>query len=506
MKVALIRFFLMITCLGLVSCDSGVTPAMPVPAAPTGLAIASFAAENDISWAATTYATSYNIYWSKVSGVTPSIGTKIKDASNPYSHTGLTNNASYYYIVTAANATGESDPSAEISSTPNLKGVLDTSYAGGAGYVLSHLDYQPLPNDGEGSIAVGADNVAFFTDPLFFQDSAVDAKVWMVNDSGVPILSPFSPGTNCATKAAVSDQNGNFIATGFCSYNPGYMFVIKLDELGNRDSSFNNGTGYYLSVIKSIGEGIVRDGSGNLYIGGNGGDGASACVFVWKLSAEGVLDATFGTAGVASECGGAGYDFVGGAVGLDSNGNIIVVGANEDKASLADFRALWKFSPAGNLLASNVSNEGGKLFNVALDSNDNIYSSGNDLQSGDGYGDLIVGKFDNGLNVATSFGTNGYYIGTDPTCEAARRGIAFDKAGRLIVTTSCGNGIETFMMVIMFDKDTAAKVESFATSGVYEFPLTGANGIAIDAGGRALLGGIKYTSQMDASIMVMRLK
>ncbi|RII27971.1 MAG: hypothetical protein CXR31_05935 [Geobacter sp.] len=93
-------------------------PAPQPPSAPTGIT-ATVVSPNqvNVSWSAVTGAVSYNIYWSTTTGVTPSTGTLIANATSPYSHTGLTASTTYYYVVTAVNAAGESAPSAQASAT-----------------------------------------------------------------------------------------------------------------------------------------------------------------------------------------------------------------------------------------------------------------------------------------------------------------------------------------------------------------------------------------------------
>ncbi|MBI5207101.1 MAG: Ig-like domain-containing protein, partial [Candidatus Firestonebacteria bacterium] len=70
-----------------------------------------------ISWNNVSDAASYNICWSKTSGVSINSSNFI-GVTNPYSHTSLTNGTKYYYAVTAVNGNGESDLSDEVSATP----------------------------------------------------------------------------------------------------------------------------------------------------------------------------------------------------------------------------------------------------------------------------------------------------------------------------------------------------------------------------------------------------
>lgn len=88
------------------------------PSAPTGVAADAGDGQVTISWNAVTGADSYNLYWGTSPGVTKTTGTKITGVTSPYTHTGRTNGVTYYYVVTAENAYGESVESSEVSGTP----------------------------------------------------------------------------------------------------------------------------------------------------------------------------------------------------------------------------------------------------------------------------------------------------------------------------------------------------------------------------------------------------
>ena len=99
---------------------SAVPSVVPAPAAPTDVTATPGNGQVTIAWTAVSGATSYNIYWSNTSGVTTANGTKITGAVSPFIQSGLVNDATYYYVVTAADGNGESTPSSQVSATPSI--------------------------------------------------------------------------------------------------------------------------------------------------------------------------------------------------------------------------------------------------------------------------------------------------------------------------------------------------------------------------------------------------
>ena len=95
------------------------------PSAPTGLSATAGNAQVSLSWTASTGATSYNVKRSTTNG--GPYTTVSSPAGTSYTNTGLTNGTTYYYIVTAVNANGESGNSNQASATPTSGGGGDAA-------------------------------------------------------------------------------------------------------------------------------------------------------------------------------------------------------------------------------------------------------------------------------------------------------------------------------------------------------------------------------------------
>ncbi|HET9313991.1 MAG TPA: lytic polysaccharide monooxygenase, partial [Vicinamibacteria bacterium] len=107
------------TSANIVSAFLQVVPAA-VPPAPTGLTATAGNAQVQLSWNAAAGATSYNVKRSTTNGGPYSnVATGVTATS--YTNTGLTNGTTYYYVVTAVNAGGESPVSNQAGATPQAQ-------------------------------------------------------------------------------------------------------------------------------------------------------------------------------------------------------------------------------------------------------------------------------------------------------------------------------------------------------------------------------------------------
>lgn len=129
-----VPYYYVVTAVGVggesgISNEESATPQAGTVDAPTNLeAESNICCCIELTWDAVSGAASYNLYWSLFPGVTTSDNQITGILTNSYSHCGLKEGTTYYYIVTAVGSTGieSTDTSNEASATC----VLDvTEYA-----------------------------------------------------------------------------------------------------------------------------------------------------------------------------------------------------------------------------------------------------------------------------------------------------------------------------------------------------------------------------------------
>jgi fibronectin type 3 domain-containing protein len=99
------------------------TPQLPPPPPkPSGLKATPGNAQVALIWTASSGATSYRVKRATVSDGPYTV--IASPTTNSYTNTGLTNGTTYYYVVSAVNAGGESANSAQVSATPDVANVM----------------------------------------------------------------------------------------------------------------------------------------------------------------------------------------------------------------------------------------------------------------------------------------------------------------------------------------------------------------------------------------------
>ena len=283
--------------------------------APRSVAVKAGDTEAFLSWMEVPGAQSYNLYFNTVPKLTTQTATKIEGVTNPYVHTGLSNDTVYHYAVTAVFETGaESELSNEVLATPvliditapqnpyavinhgafmtNTPEVIVTVSAndvdtGVAAYYISEAPMTPTagtpgwvdvtpatkfgatipyilsPGDGQKSIYV------WFKDVGGNVSTPAGATI-LVNTSGYLCVAEWGR----TGRGASLLHGGEFMAPiyGLCVDQQGALFVV--DNGNNRVQKFDNG-GNFIILWGNFGSansnfhnptGIACDGKGDVWV------------------------------------------------------------------------------------------------------------------------------------------------------------------------------------------------------------------------------------------------
>jgi concanavalin A-like lectin/glucanase superfamily protein/fibronectin type III domain protein len=255
------------------------------PTAPTGLSAAPANAQVNLSWPASSGASSYNVKRSTTSGGPYTIvGSPFAAA---YTDSGLTNGTAYYYVVSAVNFTNESANSSQASAIPGI-GVtffIDINYTGGASriltagnYTLAQLQAAGIPNDSASSCRIPPNGWTV----IIYQDDNYGGTSWTLtsdtpnftvysglndNMSSCKIMAgsppPLPTGLNATAGNAQVNLSWN-ASSGAASYNlkrsltNGGPYTPVADATGTNytNTGLTNGTTYYyvVSAVNAGGE------------------------------------------------------------------------------------------------------------------------------------------------------------------------------------------------------------------------------------------------------------
>ena len=148
------------------SAQVSATPAAP-PGAPTNVTATAGNAQVTLSWTAVSGATGYNVKRSTTSGGPyTTVGPNVTPTS--FTDSGLTNGTTYYYVVSALNAGGESANSAQVSATPvvplSTLTLSPTTVIGGGTSTGTVTLTAPAPTGGA-TVTLSSSNTAAATVP-----------------------------------------------------------------------------------------------------------------------------------------------------------------------------------------------------------------------------------------------------------------------------------------------------------------------------------------------------
>ncbi len=195
----------------LAACGSGGSSSgsTPEPAAPTGTLVTAGNNEATVAWQAVAGATSYNIYRSTSSG---SHGAKVGSSSTTtFSDTTVVNGTTYFYAVTASNATGEGPasvqspgaiPAVPVSAPAAPTGVNATAGDGhvtvawtGVTGATSYNIYRSTSQGSQGPL-IGTSSTTSYSDGTVANGTTYYYEVTGVNAAGAsPAATQSAPAT-----------------------------------------------------------------------------------------------------------------------------------------------------------------------------------------------------------------------------------------------------------------------------------------------------------------------
>ena len=530
--------------------ESGEVAARPITA-PTGLTVtASGAGELTIDWVGSLGADSHNLYWSASPGVNKTNGTEITAVSAPYVHMGLTNGDLYYYVVTAANSVGlgvESAESGEDSNTPEMLGVLDTSF-GGQGWIVNRDAAGGTGSDIGWGIAVDSQGRILVAGESASSTSGQDLAVWrFLPSDGSPDPTFGTSGVvlhNSAAGGNGSDSGRDLVIDG-----SGRILVVgeSAGATTGRDLAiwcFDSGGGLFPSFgsggivtahnaaggnADDRGRGIAIAPSGRIYATGWSRNGSgNDDMALWAFDSTGSPDSGF-AGGVLSHdgaAGGTGRD-VGYMVVADGLSQPVVVGSSRNAAGDDDM-VLWRFTPAGlpsisfgsggvvvrgNSAGGNGTDRG---FDVILDVSGRILASGDSFGTGGNAAMAIWRSFSANGGPDTTFDGDGWAIddvgagggGTDVGYS-----LAIDSFGRILAAGFSTNIFGNLDAVLWRYNSNGTPDLGFGPGGLLvHHNAAGGNesdyaySVVLDASERVLICGASRNAAFDFDMVVWRYK
>lgn len=192
-------------------------------------------------------------------------------------------------------------------------------------------------------------------------DGSVDATF----NTGTGFVGPSSPDPAQIFCIAMNSSGDLYVGGNFISYNgTSVNKIVKLKTDGTIDATFNIGTGFNDAVTT-----IAIDSSGKLYVAGYfttyKGVSVGSSYGLIKLNTDGSVDSSFNI--------GTGTNSIIQKIVLDSVGHIYVGGTFSTYKGVSVGQGLVKLDSTGTKVAGYSFSPGNNIYDMAVDSSDNLY-------------------------------------------------------------------------------------------------------------------------------------
>jgi len=476
-----------------------------------------------------------NLYWTLISRPTNSAA----DLSLADESVTLTPDVTGIYdvqLVVNDDLASSTDTVTITVTTPAI-GVLDPNF-GNNGVVLA--DSAALGTGFDSGSAITIDSadrilVAGYSVNLAGNE---DIVIWRYNADGTPDTNFGSNGVVVHSGAANDNDRGLAIALDSTDriYVAGYtlngtdsdMAIWRYSTAGVLDNTFT--VLYDGTVAGGTGDdqglSITLDSADRIYVAGYSRNAAAnEDMVIWRYTAAGVLDTSFGTDGVVVHAGAAGGTAaidVGTSITVDSADRVYVTGYSVNATPDSDM-VIWRYTAAGSpdstfgtggvVVHHNAALGDGNDYGnaLSLDSAGRIYATGYSWNGTDF--DMVLWRYTAAGVLDTTFGTGGFAVhgaAAGGTGNDYGNSITLDSANRVYVTGHSSNGTDSDMVLWRYTAAGVLDTTFVATNGfIVQKDTAGAgndygNSVALDKIGRVYVTGSSENIAPNSEMVIWR--
>ena len=339
-------------------------------------------------------------------------------------------------------------------------GGLDTSFGSG-GKVLGNYSASNSINamavQSDGKILAGGyvytNSKLMFGMARYLSNGSLDTSFgssgWVLTDFGVQYGSIYGIAVQPDGKIVAAGRAWNG-ADNQCA-------VVRYLANGSLDSGFGSGG----QVISSFGlksfecADVAVLGTGKLIVGGSGNNASSTGFAAGRLNADGTIDSSFGTAGLAFAFVQPGVPHYGRSMAVRPDGTYVIAGSSHNGTDY-DFAAIRflangtvdsGFGTAGHVLTSLGSFIHDQGYKAMIQGDGKLIVAGKTTNASD---DFALVRYTSAGVLDSTFGTSGKVVTSLSTGSEFATGAALQSDGKIVVTGYVTNGSNTDFAAIRY--------------------------------------------------------
>jgi uncharacterized delta-60 repeat protein len=254
-------------------------------------------------------------------------------------------------------------------------------------------------------------------------------------------------------RSITTDSSNKILVVGSTTIVPQDMVILRYNTDGTEDDTFGSwGLVKYDGGSSDNGHSTTIDANGKILVTGYSQGANLYDMVIWRYNTDGSPDTDFDTDGMLVYDGGIDDDEEGYCITTDANGKILVTGYSYNVDSNTDM-VIWRYNADGSLddtfdtdgmavYDSGVYEEG---YSITTDAKGRILVTGY-IYDGSDY-DMAIWRYDADGNPDTNFDTDGVAIYDSGGYNDQGLSITIDADGKILVTGYSNNGSNDDMVI-----------------------------------------------------------